>query len=126
MRLTGNLRFGLETKDGVRRIVDRKSPNQNYWELQWDPSHKKLVSDYAIVARIHDTTTGQPLIVIAGILSGGTEAASEVLFNPDYLNLMLDKAPKDWDRLNIEAVIRTQMTDGHPGPPEIVKVETWQ
>ncbi len=125
MRLTQNLRFGFATKDGVQRIVDRKSPAQIYWSSQWDSTHQKIISDYAIVARIHDTTTGQPLIVIAGILSGGTAAASEVLYNPDYLNSLLDKAPKDWDRLNIEAVIRTQLTDGHPGPPEIMKVETW-
>ena len=126
LRLTEKLRFGFEKKDGVGQLVDRKSQNQNGWASQWDPSHKKLVSDYALIARIHDSTTGQPVIIIAGILSGGTEAASEVLYNPDYLNLMLDKAPKDWDRLNIEAVIETHITDGHPGPPEILKVETWQ
>jgi hypothetical protein len=126
MRLTEKLRFGFEIKDGVRRIVDRKSSNQKYWTLQWDKSHQKLVSDYAVVARIHDTTTGQPVIVVAGILGGGTEAASEVLYNPVYLNLLLDNAPKDWDRLNIEAVIGTHIIDGHPSPPEILAVETWQ
>jgi hypothetical protein len=126
LRVTEKLRFGFELKDGVRKIIDRKSANQTFWTLQWDASHRKLLSDYAVLARIHDTTTGQPVIVVAGILSAGTEAASEVLYNPVYLNLLLDNAPKDWDRLNIEAVIGTHIIDGHSGPPEILAVETWQ
>ncbi len=126
MRVTEKLRFGFETEGNVRKLIDRKSANRNYWTLQWDTSHRKLVGDYAIIARIHDMTTGQPVIVVGGILSGGTEAASEVLYNPVYLNLLLDKAPKNWDRLNIEAVIGTHIIDGHSGPPEILAVETWQ
>jgi len=52
------------------------------------------VTDYAIVARIHDSITGQPVIIVAGILDKGTEAASEVLYNPVYLDALLSKAPR--------------------------------
>jgi hypothetical protein len=84
-----------------------------------------LVTDYAIVARIHDNMTGQPVIIVAGILDKGTEAASEVLYNPVYLDALLAKAPKNWDRLNLEAVIETHLIEGHPGPPAILAVATW-
>jgi hypothetical protein len=77
------------------------------------------------VARIHDDVTGQPVIIAAGILGEGTEAASEVLYNPTYLDAMLAKAPKNWDGKNLEAVIETHVIEGNPGPPEVVDVESW-
>lgn len=85
----------------------------------------KLAKDYAIVARIHDNVTGQPVIILAGILGEGTEAASEVVSNPAYLDAMLRKAPKNWDQLNLEAVIETNVIEGHAGPPTVLAVETW-
>jgi hypothetical protein len=69
--------------------------------------------------------TGEPVIIAAGILGDGTEAASEVLYNPTYMNAMLAKAPKNWDKMNLEAVIETHVIDGNPGPPEILDVESW-
>jgi hypothetical protein len=124
MRITQSLRFGFEVRDGVRMLVDRKNPRR-FWTLQWEVPDRKLATDYAIVARIHDNLTGQPVIIVAGILGEGTEAASEVLYNPTYLNAMLDRAPKNWDRKNLEAVIETHVIEGIPGPPEILDVETW-
>jgi hypothetical protein len=55
----------------------------------------------------------------------GTEAASEVVSNPAYLDAMLQKAPKNWDQLNLEAVVEANVIEGHPGPPTVVAVETW-
>ena len=88
-------------------------------------TYRNLVTDYAVIARIHDNMTGQPVIIVAGILDKGTEAASEVLYNPTYLDALLAKAPKNWDRLNLEAVVETHLIDGNPGPPAILAVETW-
>jgi hypothetical protein len=80
---------------------------------------------YAVVARIHDQVSGQPAIILAGILGKGAEAASEVVSNPAYLDAMLQKAPKNWDQLNLEAVIEANVIEGHPGPPTVVAVQTW-
>ncbi len=124
MRITQDLRFGFEQADGVQKIIDRKNPHR-YWALQWEVPYQTVATDYAIVARIHDNVTGQPVIIAAGLLGEGTEAASEVLYNPTYLNAMLDRAPKNWYQKNLEAVIRTHVIEGNPGPPEIVDVESW-
>ncbi|HXJ86884.1 MAG TPA: hypothetical protein VMS18_08725 [Candidatus Binatia bacterium] len=126
MRVTQGLPFGFEyDANRVRRIVDRKSPEKRSWTLQWEVPNSKLTQDYAIVARIHDNVTGEPVIVLAGILGQGTEAAGEVVSNAAYLKLILDKAPKDWDQKNLEAVIETQVIEGHPGPPTVIAVDTW-
>jgi hypothetical protein len=124
MRITQNLRFGFDNSDGIQKLVDRKNP-QRFWTVQRDATGRRVATDYAIVARIHDNVTGEPVIIAAGIMGEGTEAASEVLYNPAYLDAMLAKAPKDWDQKNLEAVIRTQVIDGNPGPPEILDVASW-
>ncbi len=125
LRVTQKLRFGFDSKDGVAIIVDRKSPKQTSWATAWDLPYQKLSRDYAIVAREHDPTTGQPVIVAAGISEEGTEAAGEILYNPVYLDSLIAKLPVNWESLNMEAVIETQVIEGHPGPPSILAVETW-
>jgi len=125
LRITQNLRFGFESKDGVALIIDRKSPKQTTWATAWDLPYKKLSRDYAIVARIHDSTTGQPVVIAAGISEEGTESAGEILYNPVYLDTLLAKAPQNWDQMNMEAVIETQVIEGHPGPPNVLATEFW-
>ena len=124
MRITQDLPFGFEYNSHGRWLVDRKSSPKKSWTLQWQ-APGKLAKDYAIVARIHDKVTGQPVIIIGGILGEGTEAASEVVSNPAYLDEMLKKAPKNWDQLNLEAIIETNVIEGHAGPPTVLAVETW-
>jgi hypothetical protein len=125
MRITQDLPFGFTTDNQVRKLVDRKSAQPRFWTLEWQVPYTKLAKDYAIVARIHDNVTGQPVIILAGILGEGTEAASEVVSNPAYLDAMLKKAPKNWEHLNLEAVIETNIIEGQPGPPNVLAVETW-
>jgi hypothetical protein len=125
LRVTQKLRFGFESKDGVASLVDRKSQQNTSWATAWDLPYEKLARDYAIVARIHDSTTGQPVIIAAGISEEGTEAAGEILYNPVYLDTLLAKVPPDWEKKNLEAVIETQVIQGHSGPPNILAVETW-
>ena len=125
MRITQDLPIGFEFDNHVREVVDRKSSPKRVWMLQWQVPGKSLARDYAVVARLHDKVTGQPVIILAGILGEGTEAASEVVSNPAYLDAMLQKAPKNWDQLNLEAVVEANVIEGHPGPPTVVAVETW-
>lgn len=125
LRVTQKLRFGFDSKDGVALIVDRKSKTDTTWATAWDLPYQKLSRDYAIVARIHDNTTGQPVIIAAGISEEGTEAAGEILYSPVYLNLLLKNAPANWEQMNMEAVIETQVIEGHPGPPQVQAVEFW-
>ena len=125
LRVTQKLRFGFDSKDGVAVLVDRNSPKKETWATAWDLPYEKLSRDYAIVARIHDRTTGQPVIIAAGISEEGTEAAGEILYKPEYLDSLIARASRDWANKNLEAVIETQVIEGHPGPPNILAVETW-
>jgi hypothetical protein len=125
LRITQDLPYGFRVDDGLRKIVDRSNPRGTFWTLRWLEYDRKLATDYAVVARIHDNTTGQPVILLAGILGEGTEAAGELVSTPAYLDALLARAPRNWDKLNLEAVIETQVIDGHPGPPKVVALRTW-
>jgi hypothetical protein len=126
MRITQDLPIGFEYDDHhVRGVVDRTTSPKKIWTLQWQVPGKSLARDYAVVARLHDKVTGEPVIVLAGILGEGTEAASEVVSNQAYMGAVLQKAPKNWEQLNLEAVIEANVIEGHPGPPIVVAVRTW-
>jgi hypothetical protein len=125
MRITQDLPIGFEYDNHVREVVDRTASPKRVWTLQWQVPGKSLARDYAVVARLHDKVTGEPVIILAGILGEGTEAASEVVSNQAYLDAVLQKAPKNWDQLNLEAVIEANVIEGHPGPPTVVAVRTW-
>jgi hypothetical protein len=126
MRITQDLPIGFEYDNRhVREVVDRTTSPKKNWMLEWQVPGKSLARDYAVVARIRDKVTGEPVIILAGILGEGTEAASEVVSNPAYLDAVLQKAPKNWEKLNLEAVIEANVIEGHPGPPTVVAVRTW-
>ena len=133
MRLTRDLRFGFDSIDGNAFIVDRKMNGKQdhnggaktQWFTAWDLPYEKLARDYAIVARYRDSLTGQPVVIAAGISEEGTEAAGELISNPADLDALLQKAPANWRNMNIEAVIETQVIDGHSGPPQVRAVEFW-
>ncbi len=125
LRLTQNLRFTFLAQNGFDSIVDHRGSSQARWSVPWNASDQKITQDYAVVARFHDSTTGQPVVLAAGIASEGTEAAGELLSSPDYLNQLLQRAPSNWTTMNMEAVIQTQVIDGRPGPPTILAVEFW-
>jgi hypothetical protein len=89
------------------------------------PPYSKLGEDYAIVARYLDQTTGQLVVVAAGIGGNGTISAGEFLTDRKFLAQLVEHAPKDWARKNVEAVIATQVIDGKSGPPRVVAVHFW-
>jgi hypothetical protein len=125
MRLTRDLRFGFDSIDGNAFIVDRKSRTKTTWFMAWDLPYEKLARDYAIVARYRDSLTGQPIVIASGISEEGTEAAGELISNPADLETLLQHAPANWRNMNMEAVIETQVIDGHSGPPQVRAVEFW-
>jgi hypothetical protein len=125
MRLTRDLRFGFDSVDGNALIVDRKSKVKTSWTFAWDIPYEKLARDYAIVARYRDSLTGQPVVMASGISEEGTEAAGELISNPSDLDAILRNAPPNWRNMNMEAVIETQVIDGHAGPPQLRAVEFW-
>ena len=64
-------------------------------------------------------------MVVAGLGTYGTEAASEFAVSPQYIDQLLSKAPANWGNKNLEIVIRTDKINGEAGPPYLVSSTSW-
>lgn len=128
MRLMQNLRYTFIHQTGAGSgvgIVDSHNPAQSHWFLPFSTPSDKLSQDYGVVARFHDPTTGQPVVLVAGLGPAGTEAAGEILSNRALFVEFMKTAPRNWDTMNMEVVVATQVIDDHPGPPKILAAEYW-
>lgn len=123
LEMTGQLRFVFEQDEAVRRIRDRT--DNRVWQLDNLAPDGKTPEDYAVVCRLFDSATGQILISAAGITQYGTRAAGEFLTDPNRITESLAKAPADWERRNVQVLLRTAVYKGTPAPPKVVAAHFW-
>ena len=127
LRLTEPLRFHFvrQTGSSVCSIEDRQDPANNRWSIDFASPYAKLTEDYAIVGRYWDATTGQLMVVAAGISTQGTISAGEFLTDKRFLDEVLVQNRKDSAHGNVEVVIATSVIDGKSGPPRVEAVHFW-
>lgn len=127
MRLARSLRYHLDTTadHGPGWIEDRENPSRRDWTVDFKQKYSQLTQDYAIVSRFADPTTGQPVVVAAGLGENGTIAAGEFLTDAKAMEQALKHAPKNWRKENVEIVLATQVINGKSGPPRVVATHYW-
>lgn len=124
LRITDPLRFHFVWADnGVFRIEDRKNPAMHDWQVDFNAPSSTLKKDYAIVGRFFDLTTGQTVIVVAGVGGNGTMSGAEFVSNPKYISQLTASVPAN--ARNVEAVIATEVIDGKSGPPSMLASHFW-
>jgi hypothetical protein len=84
-----------------------------------------VVLDYALIARIPHSKTGEPLIAITGVTQYGTRAAAEFVTSASALRDLLKSAPKDWMSKNMEFVLQTKVVNDIPTNPTVVAIRSW-
>jgi len=57
--------------------------------------------------------------------ANGTQAAGEFISRRDYLDEAFRSAPPDWQKKNLQVVLRTTLTDSVAGPPRVVATYFW-
>ena len=123
MQMTSNLHFAF-ADEGNQSIIREVGPSGRRWYSKTD-SNEKSGEDYALVTRLLNSRTGQFVLIVAGIRSYGTQAAGEFVSSPEYLQKALQKAPPDWEGKNMQIVLETPVTDGLPGPLQVVAIYVW-
>jgi hypothetical protein len=125
MRLGKTLPFAFEESPDERtgRIVDTQDPGHRSWSIDITTPHTHITKDYGIVARYRDTMTGEPVLILAGISSQGTQAAGETVTNSEYMDAVLGSAMKTSS--NFEVIVETEAIDGRSGPPRVIASRTW-
>lgn len=132
IRLTQDLRYRVEVanppnsgaaKEPVASIVDSQHPGTR-WTTDLSIPFNAWKSDYAVIARVDDVTTGVPVLIEAGLGNDGTLAASE-LITSGGLSPNLVNEPSCRGKKNFEAVIETQIIDTKSGPPHMLRMTCW-
>jgi hypothetical protein len=121
--MTANLRFVFVEKEGSFWIQDRSSPDRR-WSWGFGPDGG-FAQDFGVAARLFDSKTGQLLISVAGLSASGSDAAAQLISDPNYLAEALRGAPADWQKKNMQVVVETDITDGMAGPPHVVAAYFW-
>lgn len=127
LRLTGELRFSFarNPETHVSWIQDRENPTFIKWSHQMTAPYADVQEDYAIISRVVDPTTGRLVVTASGLAKFGTEAAGEFLTNPAYMEQISRRAPKYWERRNMQIIIRAHVVGRSSGPPEILATHFW-
>lgn len=124
MRLVAPLRFHFQPGP-MAQVQDLKNPQNSDWLIDFSKPYSSVSADYAIVARYRDSTTEGNVLVVAGLGPYGTEAASDFVATPQYLEQIVKQFPSGWESKNVEVVLKSEVIDGKPGPPEVVSSTVW-
>jgi hypothetical protein len=121
--ISSQMRFFI---DGTRRpvgITDNGQPTA--WSLPNLPRDRRTNEDYAIVSRVFHPDTHAMLVELAGITQYGTDAAGELVTNPDLLAEALRDAPRGWQTKNLQLVLHVKVIAGAPTSPQVLKSYYW-
>lgn len=127
IRLSDQLRFHFEMDEGAGQqwIVDREKPNEKIGVHTVGLSAPDTTDAYAIISRVHDPSTGQMVVSLAGVSTKGTVAAGTFVSEPRYLQEFAKSAPRHWENENLQIVIAAPIVGGSLGPPHVVSSYAW-
>jgi hypothetical protein len=129
LRAVGQLRYTfLKSYSGATEtemVRDRDHPEKTDWKLVNDWPLWNIPSDYAIVSRVRDVTSGSPVIVAAGITHYGTMGAGEFLTDSNAMTEATRSLPSGWEKRNLQIVLRIPVVRGVAGHPRVLATHVW-
>ena len=120
MRITDPLRFHFVRTSTDDYTIQDRSDAAHVWGINTAGPFVQMDRDYGLVARFHDPTTEQVVVVAAGIGENGTIVASKFLTDEKYLAELKESHLLPRPDQNFEAILETQIIDGKPGPPRVI------
>lgn len=126
LRAVGEMRFTFyKDFQGLEMIHDRDHPENTEWKLVNSWPQWNMPNDYAIVSRVFDVHTDRMVVIAAGITHFGTAGAGDFLSNPDYFAEAAARLPRDWQRKNLQIVLRVPVVQGVAGHPRVLATHVW-
>ena len=120
IEMTSRLHFAfVDDAKGLR--IQEQGPSGRSWYTK----HGNIGEDYGLLTRLTDSSTGQFVVLVAGVEASGSDAAADLAVNPEQLEKVLQDAPKYWPQKNIQILVSTTVNDYVAGPPKIIAIYTW-
>jgi hypothetical protein len=123
LAFTQNLRFAFDAVDGKPRIIDRDNL-QRFWQDQ-DFVKGKPFSDYVIITRLQASESAKSILSIAGLNAIGSKKGTALIVDHEALKRILKYAPDDWDKKNLQLVLRVTVDENKPDNIELVAATYW-
>jgi hypothetical protein len=121
--ISSQLRYFIDGSHTPVMITDAGRPTQ--FALPNLPLDRRTNEDYAIVSRVFHPDTHAMLVELAGITQYGTDAAADLVTNPDLMTEALRGAPRDWQQKNLQLVLHVKVISGTPSSPSVVATYFW-
>ncbi len=119
--MTKDFRFFIDDENGI--ITDNGKPTEWYPHNVSPDFHSD--DDYAIISRAFYPETNEMMMLVSGCEQYGTQAAAELITNAGLLTKVLQAAPKDWQKKNLQFVIHVRVIDNSPASPELIASYYW-
>jgi hypothetical protein len=121
--ISSQMRFFIDASRLPVVITDNGTPTK--WSLPNLPPDRRTTEDYALLTRVFHPDTHAMLVEISGITQYGTDAAGELVTNPDLLRDALRGAPPGWQNKNMQLVLHVKVISGVPASPTVVASHFW-
>jgi hypothetical protein len=126
LRAVGEMRYTFyKDFQGLEVIHDRDHPENTDWKLVNSWPQWNISNDYAIVSRVFDVHTDRMTVVAAGITHFGTAGAGDFLSDPHYFAEAAARLPRDWQRKNLQIVLRIPVVQGVAAHPQVLATHLW-
>jgi hypothetical protein len=115
-----------------RGVSDREPPRirdafnaQRSWSLlhTYPDAQDK---DYAIITRTFDPVTHEVFVSLAGLHSFGNQIAGEFVSQDSSWNELARRAPKGWEKMNLQVVLEADVVGTTPGSPRLLDLYFWR
>jgi hypothetical protein len=121
--ISREMRFFIDGKRQPIGITDGGAPTS--WSLPNLPANRRTDEDYAIISRVFHPDTRAMLVEVAGITQYGTDAAADLVTNPQLMTEALRGAPAGWQQKNLQLVLHVKVISGSPSSPKVVATHFW-
>ncbi|HEY9141159.1 MAG TPA: hypothetical protein VIN93_09720 [Bryobacteraceae bacterium] len=122
-QISSQMRFFIDASRLPVVITDNGTPTK--WMLPNLPPDRRTTEDYALLTRVFHPDTHAMLVEISGITQYGTDAAGDLVTNPDLLREALRDTPAGWQKKNLQLVLHVKVISGVPAAPTVVASHFW-
>ncbi len=121
--ITKDMRFRFAFNGSKPCVVD--SAKRRVWMLKSKTDNGRSPEDYLLICRLPRSTTGDFMMIGAGLTVYGTEEAGRIVADPELLTPILRQLPANWVNSDLEFVLHVEVVGDAPALPKLIAVHTW-
>jgi hypothetical protein len=123
--LLSKLRYHVQIDPVTKEewIEDTQNPAMRDWKGNGKLLYSDSSTDFAIITRVFDRDTGNWILAVGGLGMHGTEAAGNLLSDPELSRSLPDAVRSG--KQNVQIVLKTTVIGGYTGAPQLLAVHAW-